>query len=385
MKPIELFGRGSINELGKILKKWNCFKVLLITGKKSFDTAPRRKVIESNLAGFMVLRHHDFEINPNIYDLVRGAQIVNEFNPDVIVGIGGGSVLDTAKLLSVLPSSESEVRSITIGEAHVPDRKKHLVLAPTTSGSGSEATHFAVAYVGMQKYSISSPEMVPDLVILDSEFTDTMSGKLTAITAFDALSQAIESFWAVGATKESLKYASDSIAIIMDVFKDIINNPSSSDRDKMMKASFQAGKAINISKTTGPHAVSYALTKKFGIAHGLAVILTLPAFLEYNTNISSGTLNKGIDIDEFRTRIAELYRLMKVDNAEGAINRIHKMIEQAGFKVGLCNYGINDNDDLLWLSGSVNIERLNNNPSIIDFDSLKLILKKSHSQLLTKI
>ena len=377
MKTIELFGRGCINELNKSLKRLGCSRVLLITGKTSYEKSPKRKEVESNLDGFLVQRYCNIDINPDIENLISGVRVANQFNPDIIVGIGGGSVLDTAKLLSILPVDESEIRDIITGIKRIPARIKHLILVPTTSGSGSEATQFAVSYIGKKKYSVSSTGMLPDMVFLDSEFTDTMPKELTATTAFDAISQAIESFWAVGATRESMNYASESITGIINIFNSLLTHPTSESRDKMMIASHLAGKAINISKTTGPHAISYALTKNFGIPHGIAVMLTLAAFVEFNTNLNSSLLNRQIDVTEYKQRIIKLLQLMQVKNIMGTTIKINKMIEQAGLKPGLKNFGISNPEDLVLLSENVNIERLNNNPLSINRSQLLMILNKS--------
>lgn len=377
MKTLELFGRGSISKLNKSLTKLRGSRVLLITGKNSYEKSPKRLEVESNLDGFLVQRYCDVDLNPDIENLINGVRFANQFNPDIIVGLGGGSVLDTAKLISILPANESEIRDIIIGIKRVPARIKHLILAPTTSGSGSEATQFAVSYVGKKKYSVSSLEMLPDMVFLDSEFTDTMPKELTATTAFDAISQAIESFWAVGATRQSMNYASTSISAILEIFYTLLTNPTSECRDQMMISSNLAGKAINISKTTGPHAISYALTKYFRIPHGIAVILTLAAFFEFNTNMINSIPNKPIEIAEYEQRIARLYQIMRAENSAEVIIKINKMIKQAGLKPGLKNFGLINPEDLILLTESVNIERLNNNPLSIDKSQLMTILKKS--------
>lgn len=375
MKQIECFERGSINQLNPILSGFHAKKVLLVTGKNSYDQCPIRNAVETNLKDFITIRYCDFNVNPKVEDLIKGARLVADFNPDAIVAMGGGSVLDTAKALSFLPAyDEVTVIDVIKGVVEVADRKKRLILIPTTSGSGSEATHFAVAYIDKIKYSIVSTCLLPDAVILDPDFTDTLPKELTAITVFDAFCHAIESFWSVGATLESKRYAKESIEIILGVFDSLINAPSAVDRDKMMRASFLAGKAINISKTTAPHALSYALTQYFGIPHGLAAMLLFPAFFELNTNMNTVSLNSAIDFEEYDNRMHELKTLMGVVSSKDAASKISQMILAAGFKRRLRDYGIN-NSDIALLADSVNIERLNNNPVIMNREQLILLLK----------
>lgn len=375
MNNLEFFGRGSIDKLNNILSGFGVKKVLLVTGKSSYDKCPLKEKVESNLKNFTVLRYCDFDVNPKVEDLIKGANLVATFNLDAIVAIGGGSVLDTAKILSILPVDSKAILNAIRGEIKVTNRKKKLILIPTTSGSGSEATHFAVAYIDKVKYSIASKYLLPDAIILDSEFTDTMSKELTAITAFDGFCQAIESFWSLWATQDSKKYATESIGLILEVFEDLINTPSPFDRDKMMRASFLAGKAINISKTTAPHALSYALTQNFGIPHGLAVMLLLPAFFNLNANFKRENLNTGINFNEYVDRIDELKTLMVVASLNEATNKISKMILSAGFKLKLRDYGVNKLSDIKLLANSINIERLSNNPVIINKGQLISLLE----------
>lgn len=376
MNNTEFFGRGSINELNNLLSNLSAKKVLLVTGRGSYDKCPIRKRVESNLEGFIISRYCDFDINPKAEDLIKGADFIAAFNPDVIVAIGGGSVLDTAKMLSFLPADdEKTIINIIKGMAKAIHRKKKLILIPTTSGSGSEATHFAVAYIDKVKYSIASEYFLPDAIILDPEFTDTMSKELTAITAFDALCHAIESFWSLGATQDSKRYAKESVKIILEVFGNLMNTPDSLDRDKMMMASFLAGKAINISKTTAPHALSYALTQNFGIPHGLAAMLLLPAFFDINANINMINLSVGITFNEYVNRVNELKILIGVVSSKKAVNKFNEMILSAGFKLKLRDYGVNNSSDIKLLADSINIERLNNNPVNISREQLISLLK----------
>jgi len=374
---MEIWGKGTINQLGLFIKDWKCSKVLIVTGKQSYDNSPKKIEIERILDKFTVIRYHNFEVNPNIESIIEGLILVADFNPDVIIGIGGGSVMDTTKLLSVLPSNKELVHEIIINAGSVPTRLSRLVLVPTTAGSGSEATHFAVVYKEKTKYSVASKNMLADLVILDPEFLETLPRELRAISAFDAFSQAVESYWSVGATKESQQYASKSLQILVETFDSLIENPTNRVWDSMMEASFLSGKAINISKTTGPHAISYAITQYFGIPHGLAVILTLPAFLSFNSTISLENLNNKLNFKEFTGRINKLFELLRVKDAESAKIKINKMIILAGFNIGLRNYGINNQADLLMLSESVNIERLSNNPINLDKYQIQAVLRKA--------
>ncbi|MCK4979262.1 MAG: phosphonoacetaldehyde reductase [Candidatus Delongbacteria bacterium] len=373
-RPIE----NSIEQLEEILIECRSKRILLITGRDSYDNSVKRSKIEVILSDYSVLRHCDFSVNPNIIDIVKGVKIAKGFAPDTIIGIGGGSVMDTAKIIATFFSSENDIYSTITQNRDIPMRHNKLILVPTTAGSGSEATHFAVIYDGNDKFSVASENILPEYVILDPELTHTVPEKLTAITAFDAFCQSIESYWSVGATNESIDYATESIMIIKKIFSKLFDNPPYVIREKMMKASFLSGKAINITKTTGPHAISYALTKSFNIPHGLAVMLTMPSFFRFNTDTKDKELHAKVSIEEYSMRVSKLFDLLNVNDSDQAVDSILEMISYVGFKNKLRYYGINDNEDLISLSKSVNMERLGNNPLLLTPKNILSILKESY-------
>src|SRR5262249_51347864 len=135
-----------------------------------------------------------------------------------------------------------------------------LVAIPTTAGSGSEATPFAVLYVGHVKHSIAGPAMLPDVAIVDPSLTDSMSPALTAVTGMDAFSQAVESYWCIHSTERSKAYARRAIALVLEHLEVAVTAPREENRRAMSKAAHLAGRAIAITKTTGAHALSYPLT-----------------------------------------------------------------------------------------------------------------------------
>jgi alcohol dehydrogenase class IV len=182
-----------------------------------------------------------------------------------ILAIGGGSVIDLAKAV-IYNCIESSLP--------VP----FFAVAPTTAGSGTEATHFAVLYKERKKISIVHPSLLPVFVILDPVLTYSLPAYQTAASGMDALAQAIESYWNVNATKESKEYAAEAILLWRDFFEKAVVSPEPINREKILFAAHLAGKAIDITRTTGPHALSYYLTANHTIPHGQAVALFLPMF-----------------------------------------------------------------------------------------------------------
>ncbi|HEX3048975.1 MAG TPA: iron-containing alcohol dehydrogenase [Bacillota bacterium] len=213
------------------------------------------------------------------------------FTPDLILAIGGGSVIDAGKGLRYLYATHicsSDIighnQNAPAGENQVFDIPNFWV-APTTAGTGSEATCFGVLYQEQKKYSIESYFLLPDVVFLLPGLLESVPVTAQATAMLDALSQAIESLWSIRSTEESRGYAKKALEEINDLlpwFENRIITKSSLNLKRMQEAAYLSGKAINISKTTLAHALSYPLTAHYGIPHGLAVFLNLPAVWEYN-------------------------------------------------------------------------------------------------------
>jgi alcohol dehydrogenase class IV len=368
------FGAGSLNKLPDLIDKCSSKRIFLVTGKASYEKFGIKSRLENILKEKVFFRYSDFESNPKFEDLLKGTKLFNDFKPDLVIAIGGGSIIDTAKLLTILPADKIEAKKIIKAESPVPKRKIPFIAIPTTAGSGSEATHFAVAYLKKKKYSAASESLLADYCILDSELTYSLPEKLTAISAFDAFSQAIESYWAVGSTLESRQYAAESIKIITKIFDKLIVDPDKNSRSLMLKAAHLSGKAINISKTTAPHAVSYALTMHYKIPHGYAVILTLPAFFLFNAEAKEEKINKKLLLKEHKKRILELCKLLDVTDSKAAAKKIKLMISEAGFSIKLSDLGLKKERDLKVLVDNVNMERLSNNPARVNREDLRKVI-----------
>ena len=202
---------------------------------------------------------------------------------DYTICIGGGSVIDFAKLVNIGLHNDQVFTNFPNHINEVEKGNKFIAI-PTTSGSGTEATHFAVLYHNLKEFSISHKFLYPDVVFLDSTLTYSINSYQTAISGIDAFCQAIESYWSINSTEESLKYSLSSLKLILKFLHKAVNNNCRISKKNMIYASYLAGKAINISKTTGAHALSYFLTTNYNIPHGQAVALTIAEWYSYNIN-----------------------------------------------------------------------------------------------------
>jgi alcohol dehydrogenase len=201
-----------------------------------------------------------------------------------VVAVGGGSAMDTAKVLAVgLGRPGFRVRDHFDGEEPLPERSVRLVCVPTTAGTGSEVTPFATLWDGTKKLSMSGEAMFPDVAVLDPSLTRGLPRSVTASTGLDALTQALEATWARRATPVTDAFAIRALALGIDALGAVVNAPSDLGlRSLMLETSLLAGLAISHTRTALCHSISYPLTGSFGLPHGLACAFTLCDVFRFN-------------------------------------------------------------------------------------------------------
>jgi len=246
------------------------------------------------------------------------------------------------------------------------------VAIPTTSGSGSEATHFIVYYSKKEKQSKGDQEItLPNYSICDPQFIMNLPKKIAATTGMDALAQAMESYWAVGATLESQTYAKKAIKLALDNLESAVNTNSKEAKSMMLKAANLAGKAINISKTTASHALSYKITSKYGIPHGHAVGLTLGEILIYNSKVNNEDCLDKRGVDYVQNTINHLVKITKSDDVYDLSRKIKQIMKNIGLETTFSELNIKDYNTVL----EFNPERAKNNPRKLTKENLRKILK----------
>lgn len=214
-------------------------------------------------------------------------KLVDEFQSagcDFIVAVGGGSVMDTAKLTSLLASDTYTVFDLIdnplLGRKTIP-----TCLIPTTAGTGSEATPNAIVAVPERelKVGIVNPDMIPDYVILDAEMVKNLPRSIAAATGIDAMAHAIECFTSNKANCFSDMFALEAFDLIVNNIEKACDDPEALDaKNKMQIAAFYGGVAIACSGTTAVHALSYPLGGKYHIAHGVSNAILLVPVMEFN-------------------------------------------------------------------------------------------------------
>ena len=273
MKQQIFSGYDSYKKLNDILKDHSPQKILIVTDKNSYTISGAENLLSDIINQYKNINFNDFQTNPIIEDVKKGIDFFKSEYCDLIIAIGGGSVIDMAKSISILENNEDDFLNYVSDKEKLNSRRIATIAIPTTAGTGSESTHFSVVYKDKTKYSLAHDSILPDYAILYPIFTKTLPEYITACTGMDALCQGIESFWSVKSTDESREYSKIAIELSMLNLMNAVNNPDEKSRENMMMASNYAGRAINISQTTAAHAVSYPITSYFDIPHGHAVAL----------------------------------------------------------------------------------------------------------------
>lgn len=362
---------GGLSRIRELCAQHNAKRVFLVTGKDSFQKTGAEKKLRDILKSYTVTKFCDFTVNTRSVDVKKGNELFQNNTYDIIISVGGGSVIDMAKLIQASASSgiDELIDGATLDAKNIISH----IAVPTTSGTGSEATQFAVVYRDKKKYSVESPLLIPHIAIVDPELTESMPLHTTAVTGLDALAQAIESCWSVHSNEESKKYASQAITLIQKGIDTAIHNPTKQSREEMAYGAHYAGKAINISKTTAPHAISYTFTSYFNIPHGHAVALTLGALMRYNMEITEDDATDTRGSDFVKKTINDTLKLLGYNNVDEASRAIEALMKRAGLATKLSDVGMTESDIDFCVS-SVDFERLGNNPRALTKEALKKIL-----------
>jgi alcohol dehydrogenase class IV len=283
VSPQVRIGPGAVRELPDVLGPAR--RVLVIHGVRSYRAGAAASVI-GGLDG-EVRRFAGVRPNPEVGQVREAVALAREFAPDAVVGIGGGSAMDVAKCAAVLAGCASDdVEACLLRSGSLPDRRTaRLVQVPTISGSGSELTSFATVYAGRRKLSLDHSGALADDVLIDPDLAATVPAATAAASGLDALAQAVESAWAVAATPESRKLARRALATLTPVLHTATSRGTFADpglRSELARGAALAGAAINISRTTAAHALSYALTAEHDVPHGAAVGLHLRWLVAHN-------------------------------------------------------------------------------------------------------
>lgn len=357
-------GFGALNAALHELSSGNHSRVLAVTSESAWERFNAMEGAPEKRAFFAERETRvfsGFNPNPEIMEIMAAVGVIREFKPDLIVAIGGGSPIDVAKMAKAIaftkePFDPAEPDKVVISGDGPP-----LAAVTTTAGSGSEATMFAVYYKGVEKQSNASPFLRPDMAVADPEMTYSLPPYQTACTGFDALAQGVEAYWSSATNEEARELGGAAIAYAVPNIAGAVNAPNPGNRYFMVMASYLSGKAINFTRTTMPHALCYHLTKHYGLPHGHAVALTLPYFFLVNMD-ESLPVNSPLGPEGHRENMRRLFSLLGQDSARGAFDFWRELMRKCGLKTTFAEVGVDSEEKMRALVGSMNTARQKNQP-----------------------
>lgn len=344
-------------ELDRYFEESGAKCILLVCGNslqllrisKYFDTLTERM-------GIRLVRFSNFKPNPLYESVVEGVQLFQESGGELIVAVGGGSAMDVAKCIKLFSNMDASKNYLK--QTIVPNEVQ-LLAVPTTAGTGSEATRFAVIYYEGEKQSIVDGSCVPSAVLMDASALKKLPEYQKKSTMMDALCHSIESFWSVNSTEESRIYSRQAIQMIM-ANKDAYFSNEDAGNANMLYAANLAGKAINITQTTAGHAMCYKLTSLYGIAHGHAAALCISKLWPFMISHTERCID-GRGSEYLNNMYAEMAETFGCKSVEAAIEKYNALLTSLNLPVPQPK-----EEDYSILRKSVNPIRLKNHPILLD-------------------
>lgn len=310
-----------------------------------------------------VVKFDDFQPNPLYESVVEGVKLFRDEGCDGIIAVGGGSAIDVAKCVKLYSNMPGDGADGSWLKCEIVPNAVPFLAMPTTAGTGSEATRYAVVYYNDAKQSITSESIVPSTVLMDASALKTLPLYQKKATMCDALCHAIESFWSVNSTEESKGYSKKAIELVIANMDAYLANDDEANAN-MLVAANMAGKAINITQTTAGHAMCYKITSLFGSAHGHAAILCdrvlFPWMIE---NTDKFVDSRGEEY--LKNTLDEIGKAMGCKDAQGGAEKLRKIFEALAFEIPAAT-----DEQYEELKTSVNPVRLKNHPVRLDVETI---------------
>lgn len=310
-----------------------------------------------------VIRFSDFQPNPLYDSVVKGVALFREEKCDSIMAVGGGSAIDVAKCIKLYAEQSGNGENGAWLSASPEPNGIPFLAMPTTAGTGSEATRYAVVYYDGRKQSVTSEHMIPDTVLMDPGVLQTLPPYQKKATMCDALCHAIESFWSVNSTEESKLYSRRAIQDILAHMEGYLDNTEEGNAGMLM-AAHTAGKAINITQTTAGHAMCYKITSLFGCAHGHAAALCDRVLYPWMIRNTAQCVDpRGQEYLE--KTLDEIGLALGCGDAQSGADKLSGLVSTLGLEIPSAT-----EEQFEELKTSVNPVRLKNHPVGLDEDTI---------------
>jgi len=337
--PDVIFGTGALARLRGEIARYQPGRILVVASAARAQAAGLRMI----LAGRDVQVFSGFTPNPTLDQILAGCGVRDRWSPDLIVGLGGGSAMDVAKAVRLLPAGrEPALACLRDGPAAgYPGRLTGtpLILVPTTAGTGSEVTQFATLFDRRKKLSLDHQAVLADLVIVDPAMAAGCPLPVASSCAMDALCHAVESLWAISSTPASAGDASAALSGLRTFLDMRLDHLTLPDWEQLSTAALSAGTAINVTRTTAAHAFAYHLTTHFGIPHGVSCLINLSWLFDYNRDHVYTSCSDPRGSDYVNDQLNDIAKLLRTDPDEVSA-RLLDLLSRNEWPTRLRGYGI---------------------------------------------
>lgn len=350
--------------LDEWIKENGCKKILMVCdGSIWYQKEFNAHLEEVEKLGVQMVGFRDFQPNPLYENVQAGVKVFREEQCNAIIAVGGGSAMDVAKcikLCSNLPGDGENGSWLTA--EYVPNNIPFLAM-PTTAGTGSEATRYAVIYYDGKKQSVTSEIFIPGTVLMDPNTLITLPPYQKKATMCDALCHAIESYWSMNSTDESKEYSRAAIQGVIEYMKGYLANTEEG-RAGMLRAANTAGKAINITQTTAGHAMCYKITSLFRSAHGHAAILCDRVLFPWMVKNTDKCIDPRGE-EYLKKTLDEIGKAMGCEDGVAGAAKLVEIFDKLEFEVPTATAVQYEE-----LKTSVNPVRLKNHPIALDVETI---------------
>lgn len=370
--PSNIFFNGEVEFQEDILKQVSGENILLLMTESSLKRLSLEKWIKLLKSNTELTWISEVPANPTYKDIHRVLKQCGGKSFDGVIALGGGSVIDLAKSFVGLSYfmengsfSEIDVLDSIKTKKYLKESMSIPIYAiPTTAGTGSEVTRWATVWDldNIAKYSVDSEQLYPKKAYIVPEYTISMPKRLTLSTGLDAICQAVEAYWAKATNPVVRELSKASIKLLVEYLPKVLDDGTNLEyREKVALGSLFSGLAFSNTRTTACHSISYPLTMKFGIEHGLACIITLPEVMKIN-------MPEIIEKEE-------LFKALGVESPEELQNWLDRVSERI-VDLRLRSFGIKEKDIDGLVDLSFTLGRMDNNPVNINKEDVKHILTK---------
>jgi alcohol dehydrogenase class IV len=368
-------GENSIEQLAGIIVSEQASKVIVFTDEGVLRTGICDSVFEQiEKAGAHYCVISDLRPEPSTQDVMRAVDAINNAEGEMIVAVGGGSVMDMAKLCAAMKGASYDIYGL-LEDNSLMQKGLTTVMIPTTCGTGSEATYNAIIAVQEKsvKIGIVNKNMIADYVLLDGNMIRKLPSKIIAATGVDALAHAVECFTSNKANPFSDLYAAEGAKLIFKYLVRAYNNAEDMEaKSNLLLAAFYGGVAIATSGTTAVHALAYPLGGKYHIAHGVSNAILFAPVMRANLEACEDRLAILEDVVNLAGYVRNLH-----EKAESFIERIDAVVHNTDIPSSLSEFGIGMKDMDFLVGAAVDCKRLlDNNRRVLTNDDIRKIYQE---------